>query len=130
MIVLSILYVLFFVDLYFFYFFFLLSIVFFFFFSSRRRHTRSTRDWSSDVCSSDLQNVSARGRHLGDPERAANRPRKLSQRGDDPELGHFDRVLRGQREHWHRRPEADTDDDHVAHHGQIIGIGAHAAQQE
>src|SRR5438105_11241594 len=24
-----------------------------FFFSSRRRHTRSTRDWSSDVCSSD-----------------------------------------------------------------------------
>src|SRR2546421_4898690 len=29
------------------------SIVFFFF-SSRRRHTRSDRDWSSDVCSSDL----------------------------------------------------------------------------
>src|SRR5215469_763821 len=30
-----------------------------FFFSSRRRHTRSLRDWSSDVCSSDL----------GDPRR-------------------------------------------------------------
>src|SRR6266536_2081309 len=29
----------------------------FFFFSSRRRHTRSTRDWSSDVCSSDLPAV-------------------------------------------------------------------------
>src|SRR5207247_3336479 len=28
-----------------------------FFFSSRRRHTRSTRDWSSDVCSSDLHLV-------------------------------------------------------------------------
>src|SRR5215510_8116142 len=28
--------------------------VFFFFFSSRRRHTRWPRDWSSDVCSSDL----------------------------------------------------------------------------
>src|SRR5438874_9550027 len=27
----------------------------FFFFSSRRRHTRSLRDWSSDVCSSDLK---------------------------------------------------------------------------
>src|SRR6266542_4512130 len=27
---------------------------FFFFFSSRRRHTRCYRDWSSDVCSSDL----------------------------------------------------------------------------
>src|SRR5437868_12889010 len=30
---------------------------FFFFFSSRRRHTRSKRDWSSDVCSSDLQRL-------------------------------------------------------------------------
>src|SRR5204862_3453619 len=33
---------------------------FFFFFSSRRRHTRSLRDWSSDVCSSDLA-VAQRG---------------------------------------------------------------------
>src|SRR6267154_4365810 len=31
--------------------------VFFFFFSSRRRHTRWTGDWSSDVCSSDLDLV-------------------------------------------------------------------------
>src|SRR6266849_8026779 len=31
----------------------------FFLFSSRRRHTRSTRDWSSDVCSSDLFLVGA-----------------------------------------------------------------------
>src|SRR5438876_7695017 len=30
--------------------------LFFFFFSSRRRHTRWTGDWSSDVCSSDLDN--------------------------------------------------------------------------
>src|SRR6266496_4798155 len=29
-------------------------VMFSFFFSSRRRHTRSLRDWSSDVCSSDL----------------------------------------------------------------------------
>src|SRR5215475_1681043 len=29
-------------------------IIVFFFFSSRRRHTRFSRDWSSDVCSSDL----------------------------------------------------------------------------
>src|SRR5205809_4126490 len=29
-------------------------LVLFFFFSSRRRHTRCSRDWSSDVCSSDL----------------------------------------------------------------------------
>src|SRR5215203_5299584 len=32
-------------------------IFFFFFFSSRRRHTRYWRDWSSDVCSSDLGEV-------------------------------------------------------------------------
>src|SRR5690606_39768170 len=30
-----------------------------FFFSSRRRHTRFSRDWSSDVCSSDLTEVCA-----------------------------------------------------------------------
>src|SRR5690606_39513945 len=29
-------------------------LILFFFFSSRRRHTRFSRDWSSDVCSSDL----------------------------------------------------------------------------
>src|SRR5215208_7757881 len=32
----------------------------FFFFSSRRRHTRWPRDWSSDVCSSDLVDWAAR----------------------------------------------------------------------
>src|SRR5687768_18588194 len=41
----------------------------FFFFSSRRRHTRCSRDWSSDVCSSDLAPAAtaaaARGRLLG-----------------------------------------------------------------
>src|SRR5438874_13535293 len=31
-----------------------ISIFSFFFFSSRRRHTRSLRDWSSDVCSSEV----------------------------------------------------------------------------
>src|SRR5437016_6911941 len=40
----------------FFYFFCVIyRILFFFFFSSRRRHTRLVSDWSSDVCSSDLQ---------------------------------------------------------------------------
>src|SRR5215471_8863319 len=46
--------------------------IFFFFFSSRRRHTRSLRDWSSDVCSSDLpvaiNAVAVLGHH--DPETA------------------------------------------------------------
>src|SRR5256885_12294560 len=34
-----------------------LSLIFFFFFSSRRRHTRLQGDWSSDVCSSDLEGL-------------------------------------------------------------------------
>src|SRR5207245_2900411 len=34
--------------------FYILLLFCFFFFSSRRRHTRCYRDWSSDVCSSDL----------------------------------------------------------------------------
>src|SRR5256884_1491327 len=35
----------------------------FFFFSSRRRHTRCSRDWSSDVCSSDLVHSFVLGGH-------------------------------------------------------------------
>src|SRR2546421_2041686 len=39
----------------------LLCVYVFFFFSSRRRHTRSDRDWSSDVCSSDLLKIAHHG---------------------------------------------------------------------
>src|SRR2546422_5786990 len=38
----------------------------FFFFSSRRRHTRCSRDWSSDVCSSDLKLKRVERRRLPD----------------------------------------------------------------
>src|SRR5437870_10320683 len=58
-----------------------------FFFSSRRRHTRWPRDWSSDVCSSDLNTV-----------RAAELQRWI-------EEGHYDRVLRG--EYTRRGPDAE-----------------------
>src|SRR5690606_40659484 len=36
--------------------------IYHFFFSSRRRHTRFSRDWSSDVCSSDLLALSDVGK--------------------------------------------------------------------
>src|SRR5205809_6924891 len=45
-----------------------------FFFSSRRRHTRCSRDWSSDVCSSDLVDagpVTDRLRVIKSPEEVA-----------------------------------------------------------
>src|SRR3712207_4603376 len=41
----------------------------FFFFSSRRRHTRYWRDWSSDVCSSDLDTGNLLARIPGRGER-------------------------------------------------------------
>src|SRR5204863_4058373 len=50
------------------------------FFSSRRRHTRSLRDWSSDVCSSDLGLVQPAAREINQQalkiaERAGRRRR-------------------------------------------------------
>src|SRR5206468_7262065 len=54
------------------------QLIFFFFFSSRRRHTRSDRDWSSDVCSSDLDQF---GSYAGPPARRSDPtscPRGLS----------------------------------------------------
>src|SRR5207249_11820586 len=63
---------------------------FFFFFSSRRRHTRSKRDWSSDVCSSDLFACSRKREFLADacgaqftryPEGLASALEKLCQAG-------------------------------------------------
>src|SRR5262245_62817592 len=41
-------------------------LVFFFFFSSRRRHTRCLSDWSSDVCSSDLDKLEKMLERAGD----------------------------------------------------------------
>src|SRR5260370_30547067 len=40
------------------------TLIFFFFFSSRRRHTRFKCDWSSDVCSSDLDKTGLQLRSL------------------------------------------------------------------
>src|SRR5207249_12091080 len=52
----------------------------FFFFSSRRRHTRSKRDWSSDVCSSDLRagpGIGHRGARAGGRPHAGGQRRQL-----------------------------------------------------
>src|SRR5215510_12032310 len=55
---------------------------FFFFFSSRRRHTRWPRDWSSDVCSSDLKWLANKG---WDPVMGARPLRRTIQREiEDP----------------------------------------------
>src|SRR5690625_8007140 len=68
-----------------------------FFFSSRRRHTRWPRDWSSDVCSSDLESGEEarhrrrrrRGRGHHDLGRRRSRGRRSEERreGKSVELG-------------------------------------------
>src|SRR3712207_8823097 len=50
-----------------------------FFFSSRRRHTRYWRDWSSDVCSSDLKLLD-----LERPLEKGGRLRIITRDDDDP----------------------------------------------
>src|SRR3712207_9445165 len=87
----------------------------FFFFSSRRRHTRYWRDWSSDVCSSDLDTVmrEMETEHLkeaieGLPERARyvlvrryglddREPATLAELGDELDISR-ERVRQLQRE--------------------------------
>src|SRR5438105_12823879 len=59
----------------------------FFFFSSRRRHTRSTRDWSSDVCSSDLPQVAAGGPDLRRLRRRQGRAGHVAARRRSSEPG-------------------------------------------
>src|SRR5438874_13556373 len=53
---------------------------FFFFFSSRRRHTRSLRDWSSDVCSSDLHHHAEGQHHQSEVFGRADAQRDVGQR--------------------------------------------------
>src|SRR6266704_5580133 len=61
------------------------EIIDYFFFSSRRRHTRSKRDWSSDVCSSDLDHAVDLGRRksrlLGGIQ-AGQHPAQVAAAGD------------------------------------------------
>src|SRR2546422_3483285 len=67
-----------------------LDIFVFFFFSSRRRHTRCSRDWSSDVCSSDLKLFvfgALQGRWRGQalPSLASADPLTLARLGVSPD---------------------------------------------
>src|SRR2546429_6717429 len=61
-----------------------------FFFSSRRRHTRCSRDWSSDVCSSDLSHIERDPglleRELLDRGRSTDRPQYAVERAETPSV--------------------------------------------
>src|SRR3712207_8278953 len=85
-----------------------------FFFSSRRRHTRYWRDWSSDVCSSDLdedlQDHIRPGDDAGGPRlvyRALDLG-PLAPRVPDPDLPQRDRVVHAVVHHLDPRSEEHT----------------------
>src|SRR5690606_40175099 len=59
-----------------------------FFFSSRRRHTRFSRDWSSDVCSSDLEED--REAHGAEEETVDG---SVACRGTEPDEGRVQREV-------------------------------------
>src|SRR6266542_1034710 len=92
--------------------FFLLSVYVvyfaFFFFSSRRRHTRCYRDWSSDVCSSDLPKHDA-----GNGDR---RGREKAERAIAP-----DGAARGEIGNHQRQDGADGGRGHAKHEGVLDG---------
>src|SRR2546422_7754807 len=85
----------------------------FFFFSSRRRHTRCSRDWSSDVCSSDLKfsgsSTSGRdsrcGRSVGE---AGRKPGKLFSGINLARRGESRTYCLGARSKWIRISEGDN----------------------
>src|SRR5216684_6178511 len=58
-----------------------------FFFSSRRRHTRCSRDWSSDVCSSDLIGAGFRATARSDVTMASPAPACRSMRSEERRVG-------------------------------------------
>src|SRR5439155_15754204 len=81
----------------------------FFFFSSRRRHTRWPRDWSSDVCSSDL----------GVVEFHVLRPRRADLIGNDAPQHAVDRL--GEQPHHgkgHGSSCKKSDEEQEEEHGE------------
>src|SRR2546427_7208846 len=75
--------------------------LFFFFFSSRRRHTRFDCDWSSDVCSSDLELPARQGR------RGRGHDPRPTLPGGDPRAGRPGARLPGAPADFGRRPRGE-----------------------
>src|SRR5687768_18608754 len=93
-----------------------------FFFSSRRRHTRCSRDWSSDVCSSDLRVPRRQGqgdrRCPGRAEPAAHRPERSEER----------RVGKECRSRW--SPYHEKKKGRRQNHGEPLHGGRRVTRQE
>src|SRR5215203_3435705 len=89
---------------------------FFFFFSSRRRHTRYWRDWSSDVCSSDLG--------------LQRRPRGELPALDDVGLDERPRRVADRRDRLPRLEERADERDGRRVAAQLVGVRDAAREQQ
>src|SRR5690349_21112604 len=98
--------------------------VFFFFFSSRRRHTRSLRDWSSDVCSAERAVRGALGAGVG----VAQRLRRAVGRGDGVDTPAAVAVTAGLEIVTGVEPVRDR--RQLADDRRAVGAAAHAGRRE
>src|SRR5882757_9187215 len=116
----------------------------FFFFSSRRRHTRYWRDWSSDVCSSDLGewlaphgtigrkvgtgDVPMAARHLGGDElRSTSGVEAARTGGSDPPQRRFELALAERRIARERAEVSEEVGAPVEFDGEVVTLlGQHA----
>src|SRR6266478_4564673 len=94
--------------------------LFFFFFSSRRRHTRFDCDWSSDVCSSDLEHKESAARQyaLADLAVALGWPRDRVE-VVDADQGRSGQTAEGRRGFQYLLAELGLD-----HVGIVLGLEA------
>src|SRR5476649_928345 len=79
-----------------------------FFFSSRRRHTRSLCDWSSDVCSSDLQRASRQRCRYRQRQPCRARPRGRKPRSPRSEERRVGKECRSRWSPYHYKKNATT----------------------
>src|SRR5690606_40592108 len=92
-----------------------------FFFSSRRRHTRFSRDWSSDVCSSDLgaqrgplqhHDTGHEGDFGAEPDGEHEQPEAAEHADEGAEDGATDTADHDAHQHGEKHEHDDADGSH------------------
>src|SRR3712207_9578619 len=93
--------------------------MYFFFFSSRRRHTRYWRDWSSDVCSSDLADEAA----AEQAEHHDEGGQDVGARAEELDLREEGELQEDAADHDQRNPQGDLRDRKSVVWGKSVDLG-------